>query len=195
MDTARLKSFSAQVFFNVGLNYALRGVQEHHDLVPAQFCRVPVDSKVYNASVYYEYTEFLSKNNQHRFNSKNKTARAYAIPGSKRCLVKLFYLPLLPPGSPYFYMQGLEMFPSHPSKNAFKNQRVWGETPSRICCLSCHADLVSEYTIQTTLFVQHQSHVCSTTAYQKRLLQRHLDIKVQKPCGAMSVLHQLSSKQ
>ena len=97
--------------------------------MPAQFCRVPLDSKVYNVSVYYEYTEFLSKNNQHQFkdiNSKNKMARSYAILRSERCLVKLldFYLPLLPPGSPYFYVLGLEMFPSDPSKSDFKKQRV-----------------------------------------------------------------------
>ena len=56
-------------------------------------------------------------------NSKNKTVRAYAIPGTERCLVKLldYYLPLLPPDSPYFYMQGLEKFSS---KSVYKNQRV-----------------------------------------------------------------------
>ena len=123
------KILQRTVFFYVGLNFALRGVQEQHDLVPAQFCRMPSDSKVYNASVYYEYTEYLSTNNQHRFkdiNAKNKTVRAYAVPGSERCLVKLldFYLALLPPTSPYFYMQGLEIFPTDLSKSAFKKQRV-----------------------------------------------------------------------
>ena len=57
------------VFFYVGLHFALRGVQEHHDLVPLQFVRMPPDSDIYDASVYYEYTELISKNNQHRFNS------------------------------------------------------------------------------------------------------------------------------
>ena len=59
-------------------------------------------------------------------NSKNKTVRAYAIPGTECCLVKLldYYLPLLPPDSPYFYMQGLEKFPSDSSKSVYKNQRV-----------------------------------------------------------------------
>ena len=123
------KVLQRTVFFYVGLNFALRGVQEQHDLVPAQFSRVPADRKVYDASVYYEYTEFLSKNNQHRFkdiNSKNKCVRAYAIPGSECCLVKLldFYMPLLPSDSPYFYMQGLENFPSDSSKFAYKKQRV-----------------------------------------------------------------------
>ena len=69
------KILQRTVFFYVGLNFALRGVQEQHDLVPAQLSRVPSDMGVYDASVYYEYTEFLSKNNQHRFkdiNSKNK---------------------------------------------------------------------------------------------------------------------------
>ena len=79
--------------------------------------------------MYYEYTEFLSKNNQHRFkdiNLKNKCVRAYAIPGSECCLVKLldFYMPLLPSDSPYFYMQGLEKFSSDSSKFAYKKQRV-----------------------------------------------------------------------
>ena len=50
------------VFFHVWLNIALRGVQEQHDL---QFRRVPLDTKVYDLSVYYEYTEFLSKNEKH----------------------------------------------------------------------------------------------------------------------------------
>ena len=123
------KILQRTVFFYVGLHYALRGVQEQYDLVPEQFCRVPLDTKVYNASVYYEYTEFLSKNNQHRFkdiNSKNKVARAYAVPGSERCVVKVldFYLPLLLPGSPYVYMQGLDTFPSDSSRSAFKKQRV-----------------------------------------------------------------------
>ena len=58
---------------------------------------------------------FCLKNNQHRFEDINKTVRAYAIRGTKRCLVKLldYYLSLLPPDSPYFYMQGLEKFPSN----------------------------------------------------------------------------------
>lgn len=70
----------------------MRGVQEQHDLVPSQFIRVPEDRSVVNASVYYEYVEFLSKNNQHRFkdiNSKSKTRRAYALLGNERCVVKL----------------------------------------------------------------------------------------------------------
>ena len=47
--------------FYVGLNFALHCVQEQHDLVPSQFCRVPSDIGIYNSSVYYQYTEFVSK--------------------------------------------------------------------------------------------------------------------------------------
>jgi len=36
------------------------------DMVPAQFVRVPSDFTVYDPSVYYEYNEFISKNNQHQ---------------------------------------------------------------------------------------------------------------------------------
>ena len=77
------KVLQRTVFFYVGLNFALRGVQEQYELVPAQFPqfqRVPLDTKIYDESVYYQYTEFISKNNQHRFkdiNARNKTSKAY----------------------------------------------------------------------------------------------------------------------
>ena len=54
------------VFFYLGLHFCLRGVQEQYDLVPQQFAQVPADLIVYNGFVYYEYTEFILKNNQHR---------------------------------------------------------------------------------------------------------------------------------
>ena len=104
----------------------LRGIQEQHDLVPAQLVRIPADVSHYDDSVYYQYTEFVSKNNQHRFkdtNSTNKCVRAYAQPGSDRCVVKLLdtYLSLLPPNSPVFYLRPLNDFPNKP---CFVNNRV-----------------------------------------------------------------------
>ena len=71
---------------------------------------------VYNDSVYYEYTEFISKNNQHRFkdtNMQNKESKTYAMPGSDRYLVKLLdmYLEKLTPGSQHFYMCPLPEVP------------------------------------------------------------------------------------
>ena len=90
------------IFFYVGLNFVLRGVQEQYNLVPLQFTRVPQDRRVYDSSVYYEYVELVSKNNQHRFkdiNMKNKNVRAYALPGNEQCIVQLLdtYLSMLPP--------------------------------------------------------------------------------------------------
>ena len=79
-------------FFYVGMNFVLRGIQEQHDLVQDQFVRPPSIVTQYDASVFYEYTEFVSKNNQHRFkdtDSKNKSVRVYAQPASDRCLVKI----------------------------------------------------------------------------------------------------------
>ena len=57
---------------------------------------------------------------------KSKKVRAYALPGSERCIVKLLdtYLPRLPPSSPHFYMRALEKFPSDPNKCCMTNQRV-----------------------------------------------------------------------
>ena len=110
---ALLKFFKRSVFFYVGLHFALRGVQEQHDLSPQQFIRFPPDVSVYNSNVYYQYTEFISKTNQHRFkdlNSAGKVSRAYAQVDVEHCVVKLLdsYLVKLPPESPHFYMRGLE---------------------------------------------------------------------------------------
>ena len=123
------RNLQRTVFFYTGLHFVLRGVQEQHDLVPSQFVREPRDLSIYHSSVYYEYIEFVSKNNQHRFkdiNMKSKKVRAYALPGSERCIVKLLdtYLPRLPPSSPHFYMRALEKFPSDPNKCCMTNQRV-----------------------------------------------------------------------
>ena len=76
------------MFFYLGLHFCLRGVQEQYDLVPQQLTHVPPDVGVYNDSVYYEYTEFVSKNNQDT-NMQNKESKMYVMPGSDRCLVKL----------------------------------------------------------------------------------------------------------
>ena len=86
------KILQRTIFFYIGLNFVLRGVQEQQDLVPSQFNHVPQDRSVYNTAVYYEYTELVSKNNQHRFkdiNAQNKVIRAYALPGNQKCIVKM----------------------------------------------------------------------------------------------------------
>ena len=69
----------------LGLHFCLRGVQEQYDLVPEQLTHAPPDVSVYNDLVYYKYTEFVSKNNQHRFkdtNMQNKESKTYVMPGS-----------------------------------------------------------------------------------------------------------------
>ena len=103
------------MFFYFGLHIALRGVQEQHDLVPRQFRCFPPDTTVYNSSVYYQYTEFISKNNQHRSKDVNvqiKVCRAYAQVDSGRCIVKLLdsYLAKLPADSLHFYIRPRKEF-------------------------------------------------------------------------------------
>ena len=117
------------VFFYVGLHFVLRGIQEQYNLIPSQFKRFPPASDVYNGSVYYEYTEFISKNNQHRFkdvDSSNKCVRVYAQPESEKCIVKLLdeYLALLPGHAMVFYVRPLNEFPRDPTKSCFINSRV-----------------------------------------------------------------------
>ena len=117
------------VFFYIGLQFCLRGVQEQYELSPSQLIRYPPDMTVFNEEVHYKYTEFISKNNQHRFkdiNTSNKQGYSYAFPGNNRCLVKLLdsYLSKLPPNSSYLYMRPLPAFPDDLSKPWYTKQRV-----------------------------------------------------------------------
>ena len=58
-----LRYFKEQCFFNLGLNFVLRGVQEQHNLVPSQFVLVLKDTCVMRQCII----EVISKNNQHHF--------------------------------------------------------------------------------------------------------------------------------
>ena len=124
-DTPRI--LQRTVFFYVGLNFILWGSQEQYDLVPSQFKRVPPDYEKYDSTVYYEYTEYISKNNQHRFkdiNSTNKSVVAYAQPGNSWCIVKIpdRYLALLLSNAAVFYLWPLDgsKLSKHPKKHASK---------------------------------------------------------------------------
>ena len=95
----------------------------------SQLVRYPLEKSVYSKDVYYEYTEYISKNNQHRFKDvkcKNKNVKVYAQPCSERCLVALLdtYLGKLPDESTYFYLRPLAKFPSDTTKPWYTRQRV-----------------------------------------------------------------------
>ena len=81
-----LPIFYSALFLYTGFHFVHRGIQEQYDLVPSQFIWEPQDLSVYNSSVYYEYIEFVSKNNQYHFkdiNMRNKRLHAYALPGNE----------------------------------------------------------------------------------------------------------------
>ena len=131
------KQLQETAFFYMGLNFVLRGIQEQYNLVPSQLQRVPPDYYTYDSSVYYEYTEFISKNNQHRFkdiNSSNKQVRSYAQPESNRCLVKMLdmYLSYLPSNAKIFDLRPLAKFPETSEKSCFSKQRVGENTLAKI---------------------------------------------------------------
>ena len=50
------KSLQRDVFYSVGLRFALRGVQEQHDLKLEQLKRYPPEKEEYSEEVYYEYS-------------------------------------------------------------------------------------------------------------------------------------------
>lgn len=90
-------------------------MQEQLDLLIKQLQCVLSDRSIYNSCVYYEYMEFISKNNLHRFSDhrmKNKVVQAYAQPQSSHYYVLLLdkYLPLLPANNVHVYMRPLQNF-------------------------------------------------------------------------------------
>ena len=125
------------VFFYVGIFFSLCGGQEQRDLIWENFRRVPADNQVYNSETYYVYTEFVSKNNQHRFRDthmKNKAVKSYAVCESERCLVRIldFFKSKIPGDPKAFYLRPLEKTRSDPDKPWFSNIPVGINTLNRI---------------------------------------------------------------
>ena len=167
------KILQRTVFFYVGLNFVLRGVQEQHDLIRSQFVRVPQDMQIYDESVYYEYREYISKNNQHRFkdiNAKNKTVKAFALPGNDHCIVKLLdkYLSLLPADATHFYMRAKDKTPSNPSVSSFTNQRVG---------INVLKNVLPELSEKSGIQVRYTNHSLRATAIT-RMFNGEVDEKV-----------------
>lgn len=76
------------VFYAVGLNFSLRGGQEHRDLKLSQFTRVPADG--YDSNTYYQYIENGSKNYQGRFSETGRPIRLFERMFSQLRIVALF---------------------------------------------------------------------------------------------------------
>ena len=73
------------------------------------------------------YQKTTNTDSKIRINAKNKTLKAFALPGNDRCIVKLLdkYLSLLPAEATYtFPYKGKDKTPSNPSVSSFTNQRV-----------------------------------------------------------------------
>ena len=91
---------------------SLRG-QEQRNLVWNNFKCIPEDPQIYNEDTCYEYIEFASKNNQHRFSDihlRNKCAKAYSSVGSVKCIVKILdcYKRRVPQEPKAFYLCPLD---------------------------------------------------------------------------------------
>ena len=117
-----------------------------------QFTRFPSDIEHYSEDVYYEFREYISKNNQHRFkdvHASNKTVRAYAVVDSPKCLVKILdsYIAKLPPDPRAFYLRQLVKCPQDPSKPWYINVPVGINTiKTFLPDMSCEAELSTRYT-------------------------------------------------
>ena len=119
------------------------GGQEQRLLSWQNLKRVPEDPTVYTSSTYYEYIEFASKNNQHRFrdiHAKNKCVKAYAnCDDSDKCVVRIldFFKSKLPKDPKAVYLRPVEKVPSDPDKPWFVNVPVGVNTLNTIIARMC----------------------------------------------------------
>ena len=79
---------------------------------------------MYTGDVYYEYTELISKNNQHRFKDINTKNKCVLVSGSEKCVVRLldFYFSKFPENPPAFYLRALDKVPVDSKKGRGKRR-------------------------------------------------------------------------
>lgn len=126
------KSLQRLVFYYMGLRFCLRGVQEHHDLQVDQLKRHPSDVRVYDESIFYTYTEFISKNNLHRFKifmvitrlSNLMLCQDLSIVLSSLVKILDFYLSKLPQPPKAFYLRPHLQKPSNNAQPWYINVPV-----------------------------------------------------------------------
>ena len=127
--------------------------------------------------MYYEYTELVSKNNQHRFkdiNTQNEVIRANALPGNQKCIVKMLdkYLSLLPPDILYFYMQANEGFCKEQAGSTFTRQRI-GINMLKLYYFCYQTSLILKCGIITTYCVLHaaNTHMFNSAVEEKIIVE------------------------
>lgn len=139
------------MFFCVGLQFVLHGVQEQHDSHPT--C-------VYTTDVYYQYTEVVSKSNQHRLKDTqvhSQVGRGYA---KTRCLVQLLdcYLPKVFS----FLHASTQQCPCHSFETMVHQTAGWDQQSKKVLPDLCKQVVCD---IQTILFMLLLWLECLTWAY------------------------------
>ena len=61
LGTSSPTTLQCTIFYYVGLQFVLRGIQEQHDLLISQLIRYPPETSTYSKDVYYQYVEYISK--------------------------------------------------------------------------------------------------------------------------------------
>ena len=161
------------VFYFVSLHCCQCGGQEQRDLSINQFVRSSTDISQYDANTYYDYTEFISKNNLHRFrdiHSKNKVVRIYAVTDSGKCLVHLldYYFNKLPYDPKAFYLRPLVNFSPELGKPWYSNVPIGINTCRNMM------KTISEKGGLSTTYTNHSLRATATT----RLFLSHVPEKV-----------------
>ena len=165
-------SLQFMVFFYIGIHCCLRGGQEQRDLSFKNFTRSPLDVTQYNKDTYYVYTEFISKNNLHRYkdiHSKNKTVKIYSDVGSRKCVVQLldFYFSKLPPDPKAFYVRPLSNIPDgekRPLSNIPDGEKPWyANVPVGINTLRNMLKRMSEKAGLSTIYTNHSLRATSAS--------------------------------
>ena len=153
----------------------MRGGQEQRDLSIHQFTRTPPDISIYDENTYYEYTEYISKNNQHRFkdiHSSNKVVKAYANVESCKCVVKILDLKKLPSEPKAFYLRPVSSIPKDSDKPWFIN------SPVGINTLNSILSTISQQAGVNTQYTNHSLRATSATRmYSKNVREKLISEK------------------
>ena len=128
---------------------------------------------MYIEDTCYEYFEFASKNNQHRFSDihlRKKCVKAYSSVGSVKCVVKILdcYKKRVPQEPKAFYLRPLDKIPVDSDKHWFINMPVSINTLNNVVRFASLLMLLF-LIIRITHYVLQLPVLCLKKEFLKRL--------------------------
>ena len=134
-----------------------------------KMCRYMTSQSIMSTKSTYQKT--TNTDSKIRINAKNKTMKAFTLPGNDRCIVKLLdkYLSLLPAEATYTFLYEVkDKTLSNPSVSSFTNQRVG---------INVLKNVLPELSEKSGIQVRHTNHSLQATAIT-RMFNGEVDKRV-----------------